>query len=239
MDKTEILYIVIPAYNEQENIAEVVNDWYPIVEKIGKESRLVVIDDGSKDNTHMILVELAKIREQMIVLHKKNGGHGDTIIYGYQYAIEQQATYIFQTDSDGQTLSSEFEQFWKLRNEYHMVIGNRRKREDGISRIFVTKTLQLVCLLCFHVWLKDANTPFRLMETKSLQNIMRYIPQNYNLPNVAISAIYKKNEYKIKYIPITFLPRQGGTNSINLNKIIGIGRKAVGDFIRIREGLEN
>ena len=87
MDKTEILYIVIPAYNEQENIAEVVNDWYPIVEKIGKESRLVVIDDGSKDNTHMILVELAKIREQMIVLHKKNGGHGDTIIYGYQYAI--------------------------------------------------------------------------------------------------------------------------------------------------------
>lgn len=189
MDKTEILYIVIPAYNEQENIAEVVNDWYPIVEKIGKESRLVVIDDGSKDNTHMILVELAKIREQMIVLHKKNGGHGDTIIYGYQYAIEQQATYIFQTDSDGQTLSSEFEQFWKLRNEYHMVIGNRRKREDGISRIFVTKTLQLVCLLCFHVWLKDANTPFRLMETKSLQNIMRYIPQNYNLPNVAISAI--------------------------------------------------
>ena len=46
MDK---LYIVIPAYNEQDNIEEVVKDWYPIVEQRGEESKLVIIDDGSKD----------------------------------------------------------------------------------------------------------------------------------------------------------------------------------------------
>ena len=47
----EKLYIVIPAYNEEENIEQVVRDWYPVVEGIGGESRLVVIDDGSKDST--------------------------------------------------------------------------------------------------------------------------------------------------------------------------------------------
>ena len=45
------LFIVIPAYNEQDNIKQVVNDWYPIVEKFGTDSRLVVIDDGSRDTT--------------------------------------------------------------------------------------------------------------------------------------------------------------------------------------------
>lgn len=237
MDKSEKLYIVIPAYNEEETIPDVVNDWYPIVEKIGKESRLVIIDDGSKDHTHDILTKLSESRKQMVVLHKKNGGHGDTVLYGYQYAIKQHASYIFQTDSDGQTRSSEFAQFWKLRHQYHMVIGHRNKRQDGISRVFVTKTLQVVCFLCFHVWLKDANTPFRLMEVKSLKTIMKYIPEGYNLPNVAISALYTKKGYKVKYIPITFLPRQGGVNSINLKKIAKIGEKAVGDFIKIRKGL--
>ena len=51
MDK---LYIVIPAYNEQDNIELVVNDWYPIIEKHNGngQSRLVIIDDGSKDSTY-------------------------------------------------------------------------------------------------------------------------------------------------------------------------------------------
>ena len=45
MDK---LYIVIPAYNEEDNIVSVINDWYPVVEKIGNGSRLLIIDDGSR-----------------------------------------------------------------------------------------------------------------------------------------------------------------------------------------------
>ena len=46
------LYIVIPAYNEEENIDDVVNEWHEVVEKINEESKLVIIDDGSRDNTY-------------------------------------------------------------------------------------------------------------------------------------------------------------------------------------------
>ena len=51
----DTLYIVIPAYNEQANIEEVVNDWYPVIEERNDLSRLVIIDDGSRDDTYKVL----------------------------------------------------------------------------------------------------------------------------------------------------------------------------------------
>ncbi len=230
MDK---LYIVIPAYNERDNIENVVNDWYPVVEKYGNDSRLVVVNDGSKDDTYEILQKLAESRSKLVALTKPNGGHGATILYGYNYAINEGADYIFQTDSDGQTLPSEFDQFWQLRESFDMVIGHRKGRQDGFSRVFVTKTLKLVCKLCFHVTVTDANTPFRLMKAESLKKEIGFIPENYNLSNVIISVLFVKKNYNVKFIPITFRPRQGGVNSINMKKIFKIGKNALKDFTEI------
>lgn len=226
------LYIVIPAYNEEENISDVINDWYPVVEKVGGDSRLVIINDGSKDNTYEIMQKIKKEKNLKLFepMTKENGGHGATILYGYNYAIAQGADYIFQTDSDGQTLPEEFWQFWEEREQYDMIIGHRNKRQDGSSRVFVTKTLKFVIRLCFGVTVTDANTPFRLMKVDTLKQYIGLIPKDYNLSNVIISVIYAKRGLAVKYIPITFRPRQGGVNSINLKRIIGIGKQAVKDF---------
>lgn len=232
MDK---LYIVIPAYNEEANIQNVIEEWYQIVEKAGNGSRLVVIDDGSKDGTYKMMEEAKKDREAFIPLTKPNGGHGATILYGYHYAIKEGADYIFQTDSDGQTLPEEFWEFWEQRKNYDMIIGYRKGRQDGFSRVFVTKTLKFVLRLVFHVSVKDANTPFRLMKADTLAENIRLIPENYNLSNVIISVIYGKKKKRVKYIPITFRPRQGGVNSINMKKIIRIGKQALKDFSAINK----
>lgn len=233
----EKLYIIIPAYNEEENIGRVIEDWYPVVVKRGIESRLVIIDDGSRDKTFEIMKKYAESKPQFQPLTKPNGGHGATVLYGYQYALEQGADYVFQTDSDGQTLSSEFEQFWDLRKQYDLVIGNRCKREDGFSRVFVTKVLKLVVRLCFGVNVADANTPFRLMNAETLKEQIGLIPEGFNLSNVLLSVIYARKKLRVKYLPITFRPRQGGVNSINLKKITAIGIKAVKDFRTIQKSL--
>lgn len=233
--KKETLYIVIPAYNEQDTIETVIQDWYPIVEKIGNGSKLVIIDDGSKDNTYKIMQECAKTRDAFEPLTKPNGGHGATILYGYQHALDQGADYIFQTDSDGQTKSEEFWEFWEEREKYDMVIGNRKGREDGLSRVFVTKTLKFVLFLLFHVSVTDANTPFRLMKAETLAKYLPLIPKDYNLSNVIISVIYAKKKLPVKYMPITFRPRQGGVNSINMKKIFKIGKQACKDFVQINK----
>ncbi|MGN6715407.1 glycosyltransferase family 2 protein [Anaerocolumna jejuensis] len=232
MDK---LYIIIPAYNEEENIGRVLNEWYQVAEKAGNGSRLVIIDDGSKDGTFQMMQKAAEGKEAFIPLTKPNGGHGATILYGYHYAIKEGADYIFQTDSDGQTLPSEFWEFWENRKKYDMIIGHRKGRQDGFSRVFVTKTLKFVLQLVFHVSVKDANTPFRLMESKVLKENIKLIPKNYNLSNVIISVIYAKKQKKVKYIPITFRPRQGGVNSINMKKIFRIGKQALKDFSAINK----
>lgn len=238
--KEDILYIVIPAYNEEENIKNVISEWYHIIEKYNGngKSKLVILNDGSKDNTAKMIREEMKNRPLLELVDKQNSGHGATVLYGYQYAIDAGADYIFQTDSDGQTCSEEFYEFWKMRNKYDMIIGNRNKREDGISRIFVTKVLKLVIKMTFGVTVVDANTPFRLMSKETLKDCKKLIPNDFNLSNVILSVVYEKKGYKVKYIPITFRKRQSGKNSINLKKIFKIGRKAYKDFKIINKALK-
>ena len=235
----DVLYIVIPAYNEEENIEQVVEDWYPVVEKHngGGASRLVIIDDGSRDSTYAILQKMAEDRPLLQPITKPNGGHGATVLYGYHYALDQNADFIFQTDSDGQTLPSEFEPFWEQRNECDMVIGWRRGRQDGASRVFVTKTLKAVIRLSFGVTVTDANTPFRLMKASTLRQYIDMIPKDFNLSNVILSVIYAKKGCTVRYLPITFRPRQGGVNSINMKKIFKIGQQALNDFREINRAI--
>ncbi len=232
MDK---LYIVIPAYNEEENIKNVIDDWYPVVDKIANGSKLIIIDDGSKDSTYKMVKEYGANKEALEAITKPNAGHGATILYGYNYAIEAGCDYVFQTDSDGQTLPEEFWQFWDQRKDYDMVIGHRKGRQDGISRVFVTKTLKIVLRICFGVSITDANTPYRLMKSSTLKEYINLIPKDYNLSNVLISVIYAKKAKDVKYLPVTFRPRQGGVNSINLKRIFGIGRQAFKDFREINK----
>lgn len=232
------LYIIIPAYNEEANIEHVIKDWYKIIGRIKNNSKLVIIDDGSRDNTYKIALDLKKKFSNLEVITKENEGHGATLLYGYKYAIENKASYVFQTDSDGQTLPEEFWDFWKLRRKYDAIIGKRIKRLDGISRVFVTKVLRLVLLLIFHLNVEDANTPFRLIKTKTLEKYYDLIPEKFNLSNVLLTVLLLDRKEKVKFIPITFKERQGGVNSINFKKIVKIGKVAIKDFRLIKKSLK-
>ena len=239
MDK---IYFVMPAYNEAENIEETVKQWYPVIEKLSEEgaisAKLCVANDGSKDNTFEIMKGLQEKYPLFEPIDKPNSGHGATVLYLYRHAIASGANYVFQTDSDGQTNPDEFWQMWINRDKYDFQIGHRLGRQDGASRVFVTKTLRFVVWLMFHEWVTDANTPFRLMRTDKLQPIMDVIPQDYFLCNVAISAIAVKWNYKIGWYKITFKPRQGGVNSINMKRIFKIGWQALRDFRLINSNIK-
>lgn len=230
----DTLYIVIPAYNEEMNIEDVARDWHKVVENVGPASRLVIINDGSKDHTYEKLCELAKELPQLEAVTKPNGGHGATVLYGYRYALEHGADYIFQTDSDGQTLTSEFPAFWKDREKYAAIIGHRNHREDGFSRIVVTKTLKFVLWCIFGLSITDANTPYRLMKRETLEKYIDRIPKDFNLSNVMLTVLLLDGKENVEFRPITFRPRQGGVNSINLPRITKIGLQAVKDFRAIK-----
>lgn len=233
------LFIVMPAYNEEENIETVAREWHEVVARIGNDSKLVIFNDGSKDNTYAKLKELEKELPCLIGVDKPNSGHGATVLYAYNYALDNGADYIFQTDSDGQTIPDEFYPFWEEREKYAAIIGHRNHRQDGLSRVFVTKTLKLVIRIVFGEKVTDANTPFRLMPRATLEKYIPKIPKDFNLSNVILSVLLVHNKENVKFTPITFRPRQGGVNSINFKRICKIGKQAVKDFRVIKKTMDS
>lgn len=84
----DTLYIVMPAYNEEENIEATVSAWYPVLEGKSKESRMVIADSGSTDKTHDILTKLKKDYPQLEILSDTGKQHGSKLIALYDYAIQ-------------------------------------------------------------------------------------------------------------------------------------------------------
>jgi len=229
----ESLYIVMPAYNEEENIRNVVAEWYPILKFGDENSRLVISDGGSKDKTLEILYELRKEYPKLIVIPKPGTDHGTKVILLYKYAIENKAEWIFQTDSDGQTLPSEFEAFWNLRGSYDAIMGNRKKRGDGFGRKMVENVLRFYLWIYFGVMVPDANAPFRLMRSSVVKKYIDFMPDNFNLPNAILAACFSKYKEKVAYREITFQPRQGGKNFMNLKRIFKIGFESINNFAKV------
>lgn len=229
------LYVVMPAYNEETNIKATVKEWYGILEGKGEASRLVIADSGSKDRTHEILKSLQKDYPKLEILGNTDRQHGPKIIALYDCAIKNGIDYIFQTDSDGQTNPEEFEQFWRLRNKYDGIFGRRDERGDGNSRAFVERVVCSLLRMYFGVKVPDANAPFRLMKTDVAKKYLYNMKPDYNLPNIMMTTYFSYYNEKCIFIPISFKPRQGGVNSINIPKIVGIGWKALGDFRELKK----
>ena len=210
MKNRDILYVVMPAYNEEETIGEVVKEWYQVL-KYGHElSRLVVADAGSTDDTHKILLDLKEEYPKLEIVSDSMKEHGPKLIYLYNYAINNKADYIFQTDSDGQTNPQEFKMFWNARTKNDIIIGNRIVRGDGKARAFVEKVVCFLLKIYFHVKVPDANAPFRLMKSDIVKKYLGKLPVDYNLPNIMLTTYFAYYKEKIKFMEISFKPRQGG-----------------------------
>ena len=100
---------------------------------------------------------------------------------------------------------------------------------------------RVVCLLLklyFGVKVPDANAPSRLMRTDVVKKYLYKLPEDYNLPNIMMTTYFAYFHEKMKFHEISFKPRQGGVNSIDLGKIIKIGWKALGDFRDLKRDMK-
>ena len=229
------LYIVMPAYNEAEAIEAVVTSWYSVLNGKGDASRLVVADSGSTDATHEILKRLQEKLPQLEILADTGKQHGPKVIALYKHAIRKGAAFVFQTDSDGQTAPEEFDAFWQMRNKHSAVIGWRNARGDGKSRAFVERVVCLLLRCIFGVKVPDANAPYRLMQSDLLARYIDRLPSDYDIPNIILTTFFAYHGEDIAFRAISFRPRQGGTTSMNLLRIVKIGLRALGDFRRFKK----
>ncbi len=171
------------------------------------------------------------------ILTNTDKEHGPKLIALYDYAIKNNADYIFQTDSDGQTDSEEIDDFWKSRNEYSAIFGKRKKQKDGFIRLLSEKILYFLLFLYVDVRIPDANAPFRLMRTSVLKKYLYRIHKNYSLPSIILTTYFCQVGEKIIFKNISFKKRKYGINSINILKILKIGLISLKGFYIFRKTL--
>ncbi len=167
---------------------------------------------------------------QLVILSNTKKEHGPKVLALYDFAIKQEADYVFQTDADGQTDPDEFGGFWNSRKQYGGIFGYRKVRGDGNSRKYVEHIVCILLKIYFGVDIPDANAPFRLMKVQIVKKYLYKLPEDYNLPNIMMTTYFVYYKENVVFENITFKPRQGGINSVNIPKIVKIGWKALSDF---------
>ena len=206
------LIVVMPAYNEGECIEAVAMEWLGILNVI--EGKLLVINDGSEDATRNILDGIAEKDQRLIVIHGTNSGHGPAILSSYRKALEFQADFVFQTDSDDQIGATEFWKLWRRRSEASLVLGMRSNRSDAPYRLLITRILEVVNLIFFGMRIRDPNVPFRLFRTDVLQQLLPLIPRDVFAPNIFLSLIAARLPRGIVQVPVQHVRRHSGSESL-------------------------
>lgn len=206
------LALVMPVYNEAECIESVIRDWDSTLGTLGIKYRLLIYNDGSKDNTAEVL-GCFKNSQTVQVTNKPNSGHGPTILRGYRDGVEV-ADWVFQCDSDGEMLAGGFADLWKKRDDYDALFGYRDERIQSQSRAFISFVSRLVVRLFFGKGVKDVNTPYRLIRSDILKPIIKNIPEDTFAPNVIISGELNRRNRRIYNTPVKHQHRRTGQVSI-------------------------
>jgi dolichol-phosphate mannosyltransferase len=225
MDNTLDLVVVIPAYNEEACIHEVVPHWINGIAEVVPLNRfkLLVINDGSRDQTGNILDELACQYPNLIAKHQLNGGHGNAIFNGYKMAVQMNPEFVFQTDSDDQFVPGDFRKFWEKRDQSDFVLGFREVRNDDPFRLLITRILKYSLLVIYGTYIHDANIPFRLIRTTFLTRLLQALPVNTPFaPNIFLSVLAKKSGQKLFDIPVLHKERETGEVSIRHMKLLKV-----------------
>jgi glycosyltransferase involved in cell wall biosynthesis len=231
------LAIVMPAYNEQDCMADVVKIWSDLLDSefASEETRLIVVNDGSKDNTGKILDDIQPLYPKLIVIHQKNGGHGNAVVHAYRKAVEIGAEYIFQTDSDDQFIPEDVKLLWEKRHESSFILGYRQVRHDDPFRLLITRILRYSMFAVYGTFIMDSNIPFRLIEGNFLRKLLAQLPNPVPFaPNIFLAIMAKKAGEELFNIPIVHKERATGEVSIRKMKLLKVCWQSFKELLNFR-----
>jgi glycosyltransferase involved in cell wall biosynthesis len=224
--------VVIPVYNEEACIYDVLLTWTKELNTMGLSYRIIALNDGSGDHTAAVLQKLEG-NPNINVIHKKNSGHGPTILQGYHIAVRE-AQWVFQVDSDNEMEAKHFRKVWAERQGYDAVIGIREGRAQPLPRKIISFISRLIVFLFYGSGVRDVNCPFRLMQSEVLKPLLQRIPEDNFAPNVTISGLFVLNKKKVRNVLIPHNQRQTGEVSIKKWKLIKAAMRSFVQTVMIR-----
>ena len=217
--------IIIPAYNEQENILSTVNK----IKEYSEELDYIVINDGSTDNTEKILIE-NNIKHIKLI---NNLGIGGAVQTGYKYAYENGFDIAIQFDGDGQHDINYVPNICEpiLNGQADMVIGTRYldKSSSKFQSTFMRRLGSSIISTFIKVFagkkITDPTSGFRAVNKNVIEEFAKEYPKEYPEPESTVSLLV--NGYKVEETPVSMNERTGGTSSIRLWKSVDYMVKVV------------
>lgn len=228
----EKLALVIPIYNEQGAIGEVLTNWVLELRRLNISFSIMAFNDGSKDNTSSIIQKQAQQFPEIIRLDKTNKGHGPTILEGYRMAVDEGFDWIFQIDGDNEMTVKEFSKLWEAREHYDYLVGNRINRESPWARRIISTVSYWTVKLFYGGHLKDVNCPYRLMRASFFKPAYSSIPADTFAPNVILAGIACFTGARTFETTAHFSSRKTGSVSIKKWKLLKAAFKSFSQTIQ-------
>ncbi|MEY4094163.1 MAG: Undecaprenyl-phosphate 4-deoxy-4-formamido-L-arabinose transferase [Acidobacteriota bacterium] len=160
------LSVFFPAYNDAGTIASLVITSVKVAATLTDDYEVIVINDGSKDDTAKILDELARVYPEhvRIVHHAQNRGYGGALRSGFATATKD---LVFYTDGDAQYDPSEMTLLWQqMRDDVDWVNGWKISRSDPMHRIIIGRLYHHYVKMLFGLKVRDVDCDFRLMRRR-------------------------------------------------------------------------
>jgi glycosyltransferase involved in cell wall biosynthesis len=230
--KAKALSLFYPCYNEADTIFNLVTKSIPIIDSLAQKWEIILINDGSTDQTARVLCDLrVKFGPRIkIITHSHNRGYGAALKSGFYQAIYP---WIAFTDADGQfDLKDIFRLIKKQRQtQADLVIGYYLRRQVPRYRRLGTVVWQFLVFLFFGLRVRDIDCAFKLISRRVIDTIPRLQAERGPFISSELLIKAKKAGFKVEEVSVHHYPRLAGqATGTNLNVILS----ALKDLIRLR-----
>lgn len=210
-----MLSVILPAYNEENNIKPAIKEIADFLTEL-LDFEIVAVNDGSKDRTGEALEEAARERKNLsIVTHPRNLGYGAALRSGFAKAS---GDLIFFTDSDRQFDIRDLKIFLEKTKDHDFIIGYREKRKDPPPRVLYAKLYAKLARFLFGVEARDINCAFKMFQKETLQDLSLF--SSGALINLEVLTLAAKKGYKFLELPVSHRPRIAGKQTGGSFKVI-------------------
>lgn len=200
------LSVFFPCYNERDNIERVVKNAVTVLEKLGADFEVIIVDDGSGDGTAEVAEKICIADNRVsLVRHSENRGYGAALQSGFK---SSEKDLIFYSDGDGQFDLNELPKLLNLIDDYDIVTGYRINRSDSFIRRLNGKCWTRLCCLLFGLNVRDIDCAFKLYRKEIFDNIE--MVSTGALIDTEILARASRKGYRIAEVGVYHYPRTAG-----------------------------
>jgi glycosyltransferase involved in cell wall biosynthesis len=216
MNEKSILTLVIPAFNEAENLVVILPS---LMESCRQQHwKIIVVNDGSSDNTKDVLKPFQDAEVMTVVHHKLNKGYGAAIKSGI---LASDTDYVITLDADGQHQVEDVAKLFAClkKNDADMVVGSRKGTKSAtVSRGLAKSIIRTLAKMLMPVPIYDINSGMKIYSTKLARKYLHLAPDTMAYSDI-ITLVFINNRHLVLEEPITIASRLKGKSTIGVQTL--------------------